>query len=369
MDLFVYNPTYEVWICTARQCQYAVSPQTLLTHLRDRHRSHPTVATVALREAVLTEMLKRPWIDPAKRPCLIPSPEDPPIPGLPVYQGYGCPHCFYVSRSTETLQRHRRETHRDLDPPCGRRRQPQWQAKASGRLANRTVSCQRLFPNKHGSQFFEVTHAATPPSKQALRATVPMTPAERIRACVDQALREEQAAAEIEDGQVPAIDPHPTAVSPWLELTRWPEYLRGQDLAAVALLGCLPDPTMEPVLLRFTASIKRLIDQAYQAIKDGRLNEFDQIQINTFFRKPGVWNRPIQIHLRPATYNRYCQVWQQLVCFAYRSTRPDQPIRLRHQLNTAQLAALDQMDEHAQQLLDLQGQDQPPSQLPCWTIP
>jgi hypothetical protein len=32
-----------------------------------------------------------------------------------------------------------------------------------------------------------------------------MTPAERIRACVDQALREGQAAAEIEDGQVPTI--------------------------------------------------------------------------------------------------------------------------------------------------------------------
>jgi hypothetical protein len=60
---------------------------------------------------------------------------------------------------------------------------------------------------------------------------------------------------------------------------------------------------MELVLVQFSASIKRLIDQAYQVIKDGRLNEFDQIQINTFFRKPSVWNRPIQIHLRPATYH------------------------------------------------------------------
>jgi hypothetical protein len=124
-------------------------------------------------------------------------------------------------------------------------------------------------------------------------------------------------------------------VSPWLELTRWPEYLRGQDLAAMALLGCLPDPAIEPILLHFSASIKRLIDEAYQVIKDGRLNEFDQIQINTFFRKPSVWNWPIQIHLRPATYHRYCQVWQRLVYFTYRSTRLDQPIQLRHQLNTA----------------------------------
>jgi hypothetical protein len=201
------------------------------------------------------------------------------------------------------MQKHRREIHKDLEPPCGRGRQSQWQAKASCRLAARAVSCQRFFPSKHGSQFFEVTCAATPPSKQALQASVPTTAAERIRACVDQALREGEAAAEIENGQVPAIDPHPTAVSPWLELTRWPEYLRGQDLAAVALLGCLPDPAMELVLVQFSASIKRLIDQAYQVIKDGHLNEFDQIQINTFFRKPNVWNRPIQIHLRPATYH------------------------------------------------------------------
>ncbi|KAF7184839.1 hypothetical protein CNMCM7691_006838 [Aspergillus felis] len=142
-----------------------------------------------------------------------------------------------------------------------------------------------------------------PPSKQPLWASAPMTPAEWIRACVDQALQEGQAAAEIKDGWVPAVDPHPTAVSPWLELTRWPEYLQGQDLAAVALLGCLPDPATEPVLLHFSTSIKRLIDEAYQVIKDGRLNEFDQIQINTFFRKPSVWNQLIQIHLWPATYH------------------------------------------------------------------
>jgi hypothetical protein len=46
-----------------------------------------------------------------------------------------------------------------------------------------------------------------------------MTPTEQIHACVDQALQEGQAAAEMEDGQVPVVDPHPTAVSPWLELT------------------------------------------------------------------------------------------------------------------------------------------------------
>ncbi|KAL3428701.1 hypothetical protein BDV09DRAFT_201326 [Aspergillus tetrazonus] len=84
MDLFTYHPTYQVWVCTARRCQYAVSPQTLLTHLQVRHRWHPTVATVTLREAALAEMLKRPWIDPAKqlRDSIPSRPTSPGAPGL-----------------------------------------------------------------------------------------------------------------------------------------------------------------------------------------------------------------------------------------------------------------------------------------------
>jgi hypothetical protein len=175
---------------------------------------------------------------------------------------------------------------------------------------------------------------------------------------VDQALRAGEAAAEVEDGQVPALATHPTEVSPWLELTRWPEYLQGQDLTTVALLGCPPDQDTEPLLVQFSASVQRLVSQAYHAIQSGRINEFDQIQINTFHREPGLWNRPIQIHLRPKTYRQYCQVWQRLVCFAYRSSRPDQPIRLSHQLNTAQLAALDRMEEYSHRLLALAEEEE-----------
>jgi hypothetical protein len=85
------------------------------------------------------------------KPCVVPSPGDPPIPGLLVYQGHGCPHYSYIARTNETIQKHHCETYEDLEPPCGRGQQSQWQAKASRRLTNYTVSCQRLFPNKHGS--------------------------------------------------------------------------------------------------------------------------------------------------------------------------------------------------------------------------
>jgi hypothetical protein len=57
MDLFLYNPTYYIWICTAPRCWYAVILSTLLTHLRTCHGSYLTAVTRALREAALAAML------------------------------------------------------------------------------------------------------------------------------------------------------------------------------------------------------------------------------------------------------------------------------------------------------------------------
>ncbi|KAL4766976.1 hypothetical protein BDW60DRAFT_201075 [Aspergillus nidulans var. acristatus] len=154
MDLFTYNPTYQVWICTSRRCQYAVTPQTLLTHLQVCHCWHATVATVTQQEAALTKMLKQPWIDPAKQPVVTPSPADPPILGLPVHQGYRCPHCPYIALHCKSMQRHRSQRHQDLETPQHPGAQPRY--SSSHRLLDQVVFCQQLFPLKTGSHYFEV---------------------------------------------------------------------------------------------------------------------------------------------------------------------------------------------------------------------
>ncbi|CEN59982.1 hypothetical protein ASPCAL02423 [Aspergillus calidoustus] len=81
----------------ASRCQYAVTPSTLLTHLRTRHGSHPTAA-------------RPPW------PGCSSGPVDPTrVPGLPVYQGHGCPHCPYIARTLDSIDTHRRAKHREQD--------------------------------------------------------------------------------------------------------------------------------------------------------------------------------------------------------------------------------------------------------------
>jgi hypothetical protein len=88
------------------------------------------------------------------------------------------------------------------------------------------VHCQRFYHAGTSSHFFKVTLPVAS-SWQALPASPWITLVELIRAHVDQALLAGEAAVEVEDGQVLALATHLTEVSPWLELTRWPEYLRG----------------------------------------------------------------------------------------------------------------------------------------------
>jgi hypothetical protein len=168
------------------------------------------------------------------------------------------------------MEKHRQVNHKDKDG--------HWSPGRLSRAQDRVVHCQRFYHVGTSSHFFEVTPLLAR-NRRALPVAPLLTPAELIRARVDQALLAGEAAAEVEDSQVPALATHPTKVLPWLELTRWPEYLRGQDLTAVALLGCLANQDTEPLLVQFSSSVQRLVSQAYDAIQSGQINEFDQVQI------------------------------------------------------------------------------------------
>ncbi|BCR92578.1 uncharacterized protein ACHE_80478S [Aspergillus chevalieri] len=178
---------------------------------------------------------------------------------------------IYIVRNAQSLQQHRSWIHADRRP---RGRQPP-ASQVSPLPPYRTVSCQRFFPSGAGSGFFQVT---PPAHTERARQAATMGEVEFIRRQVAGALAEDAAAAEAGAQQVPDPDARaPTEISPWLELTRWPEFLRGHAFTAVAPLAAPPDPTAEPLLTVFSASVERLIEAAYQSIKTRRINEFDQV--------------------------------------------------------------------------------------------
>lgn len=52
------------------------------------------------------------------------------------------------------------------------------------------------------------------------------------------------------------------------------------------------------------------------------------------------------VNLQKGTYRKYKAVWKRLLCFAYRTSRPDQLIQLSHRFTARQLLALDKMINH-----------------------
>ena len=274
---------------------------------------------------------------------MFPASSSFPVPGLPVFPGLGCAHCEYVCRSPYTLRNHIARTHPETRPGCLGSRQ----YKGMESLG-RPVYCQRFFVGSAGSTFFEIQSSAQ--AKRLLQKPDGISRVAFIQTQANLDLDCDLAADQADDQQI-VEQRDTTEISPWLELTQWPKYLHGHSFPAVAALAALPHECQEPLLVQFSQSLTRLIDRAYQTIEDRRVNKFDQIRINSFLQRPGVWDRPIQIYFKPSTYQRYRQVWQRLICFAYRTSRPGQPIVLRHQLTTAQLAALDRIEVSAQRLL------------------
>ncbi|KAJ5605378.1 hypothetical protein N7510_008149 [Penicillium lagena] len=345
MDLFTFYEPLRVWIC--QPCEIGVSPHWIESHLRKHHKAHPTASTTDLRRAaVVTAWDRRPW-DPACEPFAPPDPTLPPIPGIPTHHGYSCPepNCdSFATTSFDQMRKHRQTVHpRAPTRPAGR---PPAAVRATIPRPQ-PVSCQRLFTNiKGASAFFIVT--PTEPRRRT-REELDRTPADIMRAEVDQAIKRANILAEVENQLAPTTRETGTdKTTPWLERTRWPEVVGGHSFIAVARLAIGPDPVTEPVLIVIAESVRRLLNTALTSVLANRINEFDQARLNTFRRRAeGFAIQPLRIHLQPTTVHRYQRIWVRLICFVYRISRPSQPITLRHRLTTVQLAALSRLEEHA----------------------
>lgn len=295
-------------------------------------------------------MLKKPWIDPWKESLRFPPPTSAPIPYLPIHQGYQCPSitCPYVAGAKNTVRIHLIAQHPEIPKnPRGGPRTLTHQPHIYPR-----VSCQRFFTTGRSSQYF----AVTPPSSHNQEQS-PALPSitHWIEAQINTALARSEAMIDVASKTIQSHSV-PTEASPWLDMTRWGDYLRGYSFQQVAPLGATPDLSQEPLLVEFASSINRIIQQAYQSIQEDRINVFDQVRINSFLQRQRAWDRPLFIRLKKATYRSYEHLWQRLIFFVYRSTQPDQPIRLRHQLTPSQSRYLDEMVDYGMEVLAYQGQ-------------
>ncbi|KAJ5797204.1 uncharacterized protein N7518_005744 [Penicillium psychrosexuale] len=156
-EFFTYNPTYQFWIC--KTCEYAVDAKTIVGHLTNKHRQHPSARTLAQRTAICAEAVNV-GRNFNTNPFVPPSPDSRPIPGLPVYRGNCCQveNCQFTCRSVRTMQKHRRQVHHiSIAAAASGRPRIKREEDSSINPNGHPVYCQRLTPSGNFSSFFIVT--------------------------------------------------------------------------------------------------------------------------------------------------------------------------------------------------------------------
>lgn len=141
-------------------------------------------------------------------------------------------------------------------------------------------------------------------------------------------------------------------------MTRWPKYLHRHSFIEVARLASPANLATEPLLVKFSDSLDRVVEQAHASIQDNKVNVFNQARINSFIQRRRAFDRPLIIKLRDSTYQSYKQVFKRLICFAYRTMQPENSIELAHRLTARQLGHLDEMIAIGVELVGLKQSQQ-----------
>jgi len=324
MDLFTFYPPSSVLIC--KPCGYAIPPTNLSGHIRLYHlddaRRAATNFPLSLRPRNAANLLannlheRYPLLDPATSKIPIPAAINPPIPELRLYRGYQCTRCNFVLRSQG----------KEAKPSMGKHfnvhrlvpRKPGRPAKIAGVLPTDSepmfseVFCQRFFVSGAQSSLFTVN---VPDPVQDLVKTRPRGHVDIYRALIDEQLtagnHEQDIQAQIYNSQVSK-----TEVSPWLEMTRWPRYFHGLNMANVAPLAYTANPITEPTLVLLGESFDRLIERAHQSVCEDKISVFDQAQINSFIAgRSSKHDRMLMVKLAKSTFCNYKSLWKRLLCF------------------------------------------------------
>ena len=299
-EYFIHQPQLRVVIC--RKCKHAVYPDQIISHLRLSHRDLPLQDRLAIADDL------RSWPDVlhSSDSFTLPRSVDQPVPGLRLFvDGLQCQlqpgQCYFIARRIDGMKAHWRTAH-------------QWSAGARGRPSSRLqkekcaqrqsealrpVRCQRFFSHGSHAQYFEVLAPMVTPMEEEPLASAGGSLSTAVLQQL--AVIEEQQTSRSQIIEVPQSTKE---VSPWLELTRWPSYLRGHNFLDLAALVMLPDPELEPVLMTLCKSLERLVDDAYQSICSDCINVFDQARVNSFLERARAADRPLMIKLKKTTWRR-----------------------------------------------------------------
>lgn len=310
MEPFIVNEEYSVAIC--KTCQFAVVCNEMVTHLRTRHRD----IAASSRIGIVTAVSNIPGVhrnQASLEQLRHPEPTTDPIDHLaePRTDGIRCHQCPYVSRQIQRMQDHCRRHHGWVND---------W--KKGGNVSARSkevrtmpwttgVRCQRFFPTRAGSRWFEVRRGQPPgpapgvvaeeaASQQATETLrrLRQKHAEQVRASHDDLIR---AAND-------KLEPNP-----WLQRVGWAEHLRGLRISQLYETMAPIREAEEEVLQVMWTSVQEVLERAKATSTPNKVGHavLFEVQRKEVHIKP---TRPFDNRMEEDTWARYKDVWRVLLC-------------------------------------------------------
>ncbi|EKG08964.1 hypothetical protein MPH_14081, partial [Macrophomina phaseolina MS6] len=317
-EYFSHAAEHRLAIC--KECRHAVWPDQIAAHLQGKHHRLGRKQAEKVADAV------RAWPDLIQFPSELEVPVQlsQPITELPLFEdGLLCQlhpdKCRYICRDTKTLKWHWRKTH-------------QWSVGGShkgggsgktkeGRMGKRfqdaakQVCCQRFFPSRHGSQYFEVCQPEQGQENQAR-----FIRGEQLwQQVCDKANKnweelEKKARVTIEDGEK-------DEVSPWLDRTQWLPYLvdlnRDELLAAIEEPNTNPDREEEPI----AAAVWKAMDDIACISQDSttkRVGIFIRMEMMKTEKHQNQY-QPLQPYMDEEAIVDRSRAWKQVLMFFVRT--------------------------------------------------
>jgi hypothetical protein len=215
------------------------------------------------------------------------------------------------------------------------------------------VPCQRIFPQKTGSQYFAII------DEKEDSDPIPTTPRSRIweQASQQYAEYEKKAAEWIQQG-------HVDEANPWLRRTGWVSYL--DSFSSTQLLEYIDMPTMDDAM--DPSPIADPNECAIQAIwtamgQVGQISQQSVIHTGVFVRMEAIRTerhqtryQPLEAYQDPETVIERVRPWQQMLMFFWRTQ--DSASNKRHppyRFTRRQQAAWDQLVQMARPIIRTQN--------------
>ncbi|KAJ6785851.1 hypothetical protein PWT90_08726 [Aphanocladium album] len=386
IEPFIVLEQYRLAVC--QKCGFAMVAQEVFTHLKVRHKDIPVPRRREIEQAI------------SKYPAIIqdqnglhdfrfPPPTISYIPHLapPERDGLKCRRCPYIARQLQKIQAHYRTRHGWQNsrsagrPDLKRKRSPvddEVGVNATDTLAElpwrENVACQRFFPSRLASGWFEISRLSLPSWAQPMYAPdtlmptiTQLTPPNRKKS------RKSDLVTRAVDDHIAAIlqrrDQHIhkqkesrlyaetlgegslTAISPWLDRTRWHEMYKGVRRDILKGITSIPKHTGDLYLGRGDSKVHESITIPHLAEqKIAYLIYAVDLMLNRCERTTNNTSRLIQYWLvtsklnsyqanafsvmtEPSTRYRYRQTWKQFIAFIVQAWLL--PSRIRKQVKVA----------------------------------